>query len=143
LSKTFSEELKEIRSQLILFIMKSSRYFCRILKKFEFASDFRKTPKYMKCHENPSNGIRVVPCGQNDRRAGLAKLTVPFYNFQKRLKTTEHHNETEIAQTSKSVSKVRLSVQYTSWLLYLFGKRDATVKNGTILLKKGHLFTLL
>jgi hypothetical protein len=35
----------------------------------------------MKCHQNPSKGNRVVPCGQTDGRTDMTKLIVAFRNF--------------------------------------------------------------
>ena len=44
----------------------------RILLNLNFLCSFSNKKKYSntKFHENPSNGSRVVPCGQTDRRTG-------------------------------------------------------------------------
>jgi hypothetical protein len=47
-------------------------------KIFISSTDFEKYSN-MKFHENPSSGIRVVPCGRTD----MTKLIVAFRNFAK------------------------------------------------------------
>jgi hypothetical protein len=37
------------------------------LMKFEFCRQIFERCSYIKFHENPSSGSRVVPCGQTDR----------------------------------------------------------------------------
>jgi hypothetical protein len=53
--------------------------------KLEFSQHIFEKSSNIEFHENPSNGSRVVPCGQTDGLAdGLAammKLTVAFRNF--------------------------------------------------------------
>jgi hypothetical protein len=40
----------------------------------------------IKLHENPSNGNRVVPCRQTDRRSLMTKVIVALHNFENALK---------------------------------------------------------
>jgi len=44
------------------------RYACMILMTLEFSRQFFEKYSNIKLHENLSNGSRVVPCGQTDRR---------------------------------------------------------------------------
>jgi len=61
--------------------MYSTGYSCRIFTKFEFSTNvFEKYSNFIKCHENPSSGSRVVPCGQTDRQTDMTKLIVAFRN---------------------------------------------------------------
>jgi hypothetical protein len=47
--------------------MQSARYSCRILMKLEFSWQiFEKRSLNIKFYQNPSYGIRVVPCEQTD-----------------------------------------------------------------------------
>jgi len=65
---------------LVVF-MYSTGYSCRIFTKFEFSTNvFEKYSNFIKCHENPSSGSRVVPCGQTDRQTDMTKLIVAFRN---------------------------------------------------------------
>ena len=49
--------------------------------KFEFSQQiFEKVPN-IKFHQNPSNGSRVVACGQTDGQTGMTKLIVAFNSF--------------------------------------------------------------
>jgi hypothetical protein len=62
-------------------------YFHTLLKNESFRHIFEKCSN-MKFHENPSNGIRVVPCGRKDgQRTDMTKLTVAFRNFANAPKT--------------------------------------------------------
>jgi len=45
--------------------------------KTEFSRNIFEKSSYSTFHENPSNGIRVIPCGRTD----MTKLTVAFRNF--------------------------------------------------------------
>jgi len=45
--------------------------------KLEFSRQIFEIYANIKFHENPSSGIRVVPCGQTD----VTKLAVAFRNF--------------------------------------------------------------
>jgi len=65
--------------------MKSTRYYCQILKKLKFSVQiFEKYPN-IKFHENPSSASPVVPRGRVDRRTDgrtdMTKPTVAFHNF--------------------------------------------------------------
>jgi len=58
--------------------MQSNRYSCDILIKLEYSRQIcRKNTQRIKCHENPSSGSRVVPCGRTD----MANQIVAFRNF--------------------------------------------------------------
>jgi hypothetical protein len=57
--------------------MQSAGYFRRILIKFEFSRHVFEKVSNIKFHKNPSNGNRVVPCGQTD----MTKLRAAFRNF--------------------------------------------------------------
>ena len=46
-------------------------YFRQVLEKYS----------KMKFHENPSNGSRVVPCGQTDWQTAMKKPIVAFLNY--------------------------------------------------------------
>jgi len=53
--------------------------------KLEFSQQIFEKHSNAKCHENPSSGSGVYPCGQTDARTdgqiGLTKLIVAFRNF--------------------------------------------------------------
>jgi hypothetical protein len=51
----------------ILVFMWNARYSCQILMKIEFCRQIFAKYSYMKFHENPSSGSRVVPRGQRER----------------------------------------------------------------------------
>jgi len=51
--------------------------------KLEFSRQFFEKYLYIKFHENPSSGSRVVKRGQMDGRADMTKLIVAFRNFAK------------------------------------------------------------
>jgi hypothetical protein len=63
--------------------MLSTRYFCRILMKFEFFRQIFEKVSNIKFHQNPSSGSRVISCGQTD----MTKITVAFRNFADASKT--------------------------------------------------------
>ena len=44
---------------------------------------------YIKFHENPSSGIRVVPCGRMDGQTDMVKLIVASPNFANASKTCQ------------------------------------------------------
>jgi hypothetical protein len=67
---------------------------------------FEKSPN-IKFHENPSNGSRVVTCGQGDGHTGLTKTTAAFHNFATARKTTQ----TELQSTEKVSGEYRLTSQ--------------------------------
>jgi hypothetical protein len=46
--------------------MGSARYSCQILVELEFFRQILEKWPYIKCHENPSSGSWVVPCGRTD-----------------------------------------------------------------------------
>ena len=46
-----------------------------------FLGIFSKKISNVKFHQNPSSGIRVVPCGWTDRQTDMTKLAVAFRNF--------------------------------------------------------------
>jgi hypothetical protein len=48
--------------------MWSTRYSCQILMKLESSWQIFEKYSSTKFHENPSNGNRVIPCGQRDRQ---------------------------------------------------------------------------
>ena len=62
--------------------MYSTRYFGRILIKFEFS---RQIFEKVKFYQNQFSGSRVVPCGrtdgQTDRQTDMTKLIVTFRNI--------------------------------------------------------------
>ena len=60
--------LKRLQVKHPLFLSDFNKYF--------FSTDFRKS-SYIKFHQNPSSGSRVVPCGQTD----MTNLIVVFRNF--------------------------------------------------------------
>jgi hypothetical protein len=68
--------------------MQRTRYSCQILMKLEFSQQVLKESSYIKFHENPSSGSRVVPCGQTDARTDMKKLIVAFRNFANAPKNT-------------------------------------------------------
>jgi len=47
----------------------------------EFSRQIFEKHTQTKFHKNPSNGDRVVPCGQRDGQADMKKLIVAFLNF--------------------------------------------------------------
>jgi hypothetical protein len=62
-------------------------YSCPILMKLEFSRHIFEKSSNIQFHENPSSGIRVVPCGPKDRRTDMTKLIVVFRNFANAPKT--------------------------------------------------------
>jgi hypothetical protein len=55
-----------------------------MLTKFEFSRRIFEKYSNIKFHENPSNGIRVVPCerdGRTDGHTDMTKQTIAFRNF--------------------------------------------------------------
>ena len=63
--------------------------------KLEFSRQIFEKYSNIKFHENPSGGIRAVPCGrtdgQKDRRTDMTKLIVAFRNFAKApIRSTKH-----------------------------------------------------
>jgi len=65
----------------ILVFMWSARFSCQILTKLEFSRQILKKYLNNKFHENSSNGSRVFPCGQIDKRTDMMKPTVTLRNF--------------------------------------------------------------
>jgi hypothetical protein len=61
--------------------MQSTRYSGPILKKLEFSQQISEKYSNTKFNENPSSGIRVVPCGQTDRHE---KANSSFSQFGER-----------------------------------------------------------
>jgi len=49
--------------------------------KLEFSRQFFEKYSYIKFHENPSRGRRVVACGQMDGQTGMTKPIVAFCSF--------------------------------------------------------------
>jgi hypothetical protein len=71
---------------MLVFKKYSTRHCCQILMKLQFSQEiFEKCP-YVKFHENPSNGNRVVPCERTDAFRNFALLKNPLstiiLNFQ-------------------------------------------------------------
>ena len=65
--------------------MKSTRYSCPISKTLEFSQQIFNKYLYIKFHENPSIGSRIVPCGQTTRRTDrLAEANSRFSEFCER-----------------------------------------------------------
>jgi hypothetical protein len=60
-----------------------ARYFCRILKKLAFSWQVLEKVLKFKCHQNPSCGSRVVPCGLTD---GQNEANSSFSQFCERAK---------------------------------------------------------
>ena len=54
-------------------------FFCRILKNLGFSLKIGWISSNTKFHENPSSGIRVVPCGRT--RQDMAKVKAVFFFF--------------------------------------------------------------
>jgi hypothetical protein len=52
--------------------------------KLEFSQQIFEKYKYIKFHENPSSGERVVQCGETDRRTDMTKLNRRFTQFCER-----------------------------------------------------------
>jgi hypothetical protein len=67
---TFLGNMPHSRKNLSLSVfMKSAHYSCQSLIKPWFSGQCFKEYWNTKLHDNPSNGSRVVPCGQMNRRA--------------------------------------------------------------------------
>ena len=56
------------------------RYLCQFVTKLEFSQQILEKI-YIKFHENPSIGSRVVPFEQTDRQTETTKLILPFRNL--------------------------------------------------------------
>jgi hypothetical protein len=66
----------------LLAFLHSGRYSGQILMKLEFSRQiFEKKLIYIKFHENPSRGSRVVPRGKTERQTNMTKLIFAFRNF--------------------------------------------------------------
>jgi hypothetical protein len=70
------------------------RYLCKILMKLDFIKRFSKKFSYIKFHEKPSSGGRVVPCGLTERQIGKQTdiyddSSSRFHNFVNALKWNE------------------------------------------------------
>jgi hypothetical protein len=50
--------------------------------KLEFSVQIFGKSLNIKFHQNPSNGSRVVPCGETVGRTDMTKLIVAFCNFE-------------------------------------------------------------
>jgi hypothetical protein len=59
-------------------------YSSKILIKIDFSRQIFEKYSNIEFHENPSNGIQVVPCGRTDRRHD--KVIVALPNFTNVLK---------------------------------------------------------
>ena len=60
---------------------------CHVSTKLEFSQHTFGKRSHVKLHENPSNGRRVVPCGQMDGWTDITKPIVAFRNFVNAPKT--------------------------------------------------------
>jgi hypothetical protein len=73
--------LREIQRDIVINVKTSlctaHANFCRILTKLEFPRQIFEKVSNTKYYQNPSNGSRVVPCGQTD----TTKQIVAFSNF--------------------------------------------------------------
>ena len=80
---------KRAKTYLIIIVDPSS---CKILiilvryfRNINFLEGFKKKHSNVKYQENPSYGIRAVPCGEEeefkDIKRNMTKLTVAFHNF--------------------------------------------------------------
>jgi len=69
--------MNEIWYKCTLVFTYSTPCSCKILTKLEFSRQIFEKPTYIKFHENPSSGTRVVPC----RRTNRLKLIVTFCGF--------------------------------------------------------------
>ena len=61
--------------------MKSTRYYCRVLMKFEFSRQTFEKSSNINFHQNPSSGSRVVAYGRKEGQTVMRKLIVAFRNF--------------------------------------------------------------
>jgi hypothetical protein len=61
--------------------MKSTRYYCRILMKFEFSRQMFEKNSNINFHQNPSSRSRVVSYGWKEGQTVMRKLIVAFRNF--------------------------------------------------------------
>jgi hypothetical protein len=65
----------------VLAFMSTTCYPYQVSIKLEISQQTLEKRSHLKHHENPSNGSRVFPCGQMDRRTDMTKLIVTFRNF--------------------------------------------------------------
>ena len=79
--------------------------FCQLLMKVEFSRQIFEKYPYIKLHENPSIGSRLVPCGRTDGQTDMTKITFAFSNFTKQPKKDN-------LTTSKSKRQVLLSAVF-------------------------------
>jgi hypothetical protein len=64
--------------------------------KFEFSRQILEKHSNVKCHENPSGGSRVVPCGQTD----ITKLIVAFRNFANAIENLTEEEKSTLRQNT-------------------------------------------
>jgi len=58
----------------IFVFMQNTRYSCQILMKLEFSPQIFEEYSNIKFHENPSSGIKGVPCGHDETNSHLSKF---------------------------------------------------------------------
>jgi hypothetical protein len=64
--------------------MQNTRYYCRILIKFEFSRQILEKISNTKFRQNPSSGRGVVPCGRTERQTERNdEASSCFSNFSK------------------------------------------------------------
>ena len=106
--------MSEIWSKLHIGLYVQYRLF---LGDFKVTWIFTTYVRNIKFHEKPSNGSRVVPCGQMDGQTDMTKLTITFRNFANAPKHTMRsekdpaRHRTLYLQTSRSnraISKTRM-----------------------------------
>ena len=78
----------------------------QILMKIEYSRRIFEKYSNIKFHENPSSGLRVVPCGRTDGRTDMTKLTDTFRNF---------------ANAPKN-EKIKNTCDLKTWAFYPFGR---------------------
>ena len=70
--------------------IKSIRYSCQILLKFELPRQVFKNSQVASSVENPSSGSRVVARGQTDRQTDTTRLCL-FLQFYKRAEKDKNY----------------------------------------------------
>ena len=74
--------------------------FLSDLVKIYFSRQIFKKYSNINCHENRSNGSRVVPCTQTDGRTDMKKVIITFPNFANASKNNEDRNIINVQRSS-------------------------------------------